>query len=77
MYTWVNLAYADNVAMGDVLADYVDQGGNVVLGVFCTYTAGYYLDGRIMQPGYSPVYSPTGGNLWSTCLLYTSPSPRD
>jgi len=66
VYTWVNLAYADNVAMGDVLADYVDQGGNVVLGVFCTYTAGYYLDGRIMQPGYSPVYSPTGGNLWST-----------
>jgi hypothetical protein len=65
VHTWANYAYADNVAMGDNLADYNDIGGNVVLGVFCTYTTGNYLSGRIMTPAYSPVYSPTGTNHFS------------
>jgi hypothetical protein len=43
--------YADPVGMGDVLADYVDAGGRVILGQFC-YAA---LAGRIMTPGYCPV----------------------
>lgn len=64
VYTWANASYADNVAFGDVLADFVDQGGAVVLGVFCTYTSGNYLAGRIMTSGYCPV---TGGtNHFST-----------
>jgi hypothetical protein len=65
VYTWVNYAYFDNVGMGNVLADYVDQGGNVVLGAFCTYTSGYYLAGRVMTSAYSPVWSPTGTNHYS------------
>ena len=56
--TWTNYEYADNAAFGDVLADYVDAGGSVILGVFCAYTTGNHLAGRIMEPGYSPV---TGG----------------
>ncbi len=62
VYTWANFAYANNVLMGDRLADYVDAGGNTILGMFCTYTSGFFLSGRIMTPGYSPVVSPAGSN---------------
>ncbi|MBM3287777.1 MAG: hypothetical protein FJY88_10575 [Candidatus Eisenbacteria bacterium] len=62
VYTWVNFAYADRVLFGDNLADFVDRGGSVVLGVFCTFTAGNSLGGRIMTAGYSPVTSPSGSN---------------
>jgi hypothetical protein len=62
VYTWPNVPYADPVLMGDRLADYVDAGGHVVLGVFCTFTTGAPLGGRIMTPGYSPVTSPAGTN---------------
>ena len=62
VYTWVNSAYADNVLFGDNLAAYVDGGGNVVLGVFCTFTTGNFLSGLIMTAAYSPVVSPAGTN---------------
>jgi hypothetical protein len=62
---WANFAFFDNVAYGNVLADFVDAGGNVVLGSFCTYTSGNFLSGRIMTAGYSPVWSPTGSNHFS------------
>lgn len=62
VYTWANFAYADNVLLGDRLADHVDAGGNVVLGAFTTFTSGNFLSGRIMDPGYSPVNSPSGSN---------------
>jgi hypothetical protein len=62
--TWVNFAYQNNVLFGNNLADFVDAGGSVILGVFSTFTAGNALAGRIMNPGYSPV---TGGlNHYST-----------
>ncbi len=61
VHVWANFAFFDNVAYGNVLADFVDAGGNVVLGAFCAYTSGNFLDGRIMDPGYSPV---TGGSNW-------------
>lgn len=66
VHTWTNAAYADNVAFGDNLADYVDGGGAVVLGTFATFTTGNFLDGRIMDPGYNPVVSPTGTNNFSS-----------
>jgi len=59
---WANFAFFDNVAYGDVLADFVDAGGSVVLGSFCTYTSGNFLSGRIMTSDYCPVVSPTGSN---------------
>ncbi len=52
--TWVNYAYLDNVAMGDVLAEYVDGGGKVVLGQWCLPTAGNFLSGAIMGTDYIP-----------------------
>ncbi len=62
VFTWTNSPYLDNVAFGDVLADYVDGAGNVVLGAFCTFRTGFFLAGRIMDEGYCPVFSPDGTN---------------
>ena len=53
--TWVNFGYLDRDAMGNVLADYVDAGGRVILGQWCLPTAGNFLGGRIMTAGYVPV----------------------
>lgn len=53
--TYADTAYADKYAMGDVLADYVDAGGRVIIGNYAGYTQGNltWLDGRIMQQ-YNP-----------------------
>ena len=63
--TYPNNAYHDMVAMGDMLADYADLDYIVILAVWCTYTRGYYLSGRIMTPEYCPVVSPGGNNHYS------------
>ncbi len=62
VYTWVNAGYADSTLFGDRLADYVDAGGRVILGAFCTFRRGNYLGGRIMRDEYCPVTSPAGTN---------------
>jgi cysteine-rich repeat protein len=62
VYTWANVGFADNVAFGDLLADYVDSGRSVVLGAYSTYTIGSFLSGKIMTPDYSPVTAPSGSN---------------
>ena len=66
VYTWIGNPPADSVLFGNRLADYVDAGGKVILGTFCTYTGGAYLGGRIMRPGYSPVVSPLGLNHYAS-----------
>ena len=65
VYTWVNFAYQNSVGFGDNLASYNDNGGNVVLGTFCTFTTGNSLNGMIMTPAYCPVDSPMGTNHFS------------
>lgn len=65
VFVWANRSFADSNAYGDVLADYVDAGGRVVLGAFTTYSSGNDLGGRIMSSGYSPVVSPGGGNYFA------------
>ena len=79
VYTWANYAYLDNVAFGNVLAQYVDGGGVVILGSFCTYTSGNFLSGQIMTSAYAPVVSPSGSSHFSlssyagdgTSFIYT------
>jgi hypothetical protein len=52
-------------AVGDVLADYVDQGGHLVLGMY-VFSSPWSLTGRLMTTGLSPFgvsaarFSPTG-----------------
>jgi hypothetical protein len=77
VHVWANFAFADSVGYGNNLAVFVDNGGDVVMGAFCTYTSGNSLSGQIMTPGYCPVVSPSGTNHfssdvdtgpWFTCL---------
>ena len=58
---WTNSTPADNVAWGNVLADYVDWGGGVVVAVFAnsTTTAGRNIGGR-WQTGYEVVLDQSG-----------------
>jgi hypothetical protein len=51
-----NLDFADNQALGDVLADYVDAGGGLVLAVFAFWneTEGLGMSGRLSNEGYLP-----------------------
>ena len=67
--TWPNYGYADQVAMGDVLADYADIGGKVILGGFCWYTIGNHLEGTIITGGYSPLDVTTGNNHYTAANL--------
>jgi hypothetical protein len=49
-----DLPYADAVAMGDLLADYVDQGGAVVM-TLASFIAGFDVRGRFLSGGYQPL----------------------
>ncbi len=56
VFTWGNYAYADPIGMGDVLADFVDAGGKVILGQWTVHTTQTnWLEGRIMTPAYIPI----------------------
>lgn len=58
---WTNATPADNHAWGDVLADYVDAGGGVVVAVFAnsTATAGRNIGGR-WQTSYEVILDQSG-----------------
>ena len=71
VYTWVNFDYLDPVGLGNNLAAYNDAGGNVVIGVFATFTTGNFLAGTIMTAAYCPVDSPFGTNHF-TSSTYSS-----
>ncbi|WP_440956934.1 BACON domain-containing protein [Methanosarcina sp. Mfa9] len=67
---WSNTYYYDKVALGDVLADYVDCGGNVIIQVGSWYGPDFGLQGRIISEGYSPfVQDGVNGNHYSTASL--------
>lgn len=61
LLVYTNVTPANNVALGDVLADYVDAGGGVVVAVFAnsTTTSGRNLDGR-WQSGYEVILDRSG-----------------
>lgn len=56
---WTNNAPADPAGIGDLLADFVDAGGRVVLAQGA-FSGGFAFTGRIMTSGYSP-YSAAAG----------------
>jgi subtilisin family serine protease len=62
---WSNYVFQDPVGMGDVLADYADAGGAVVLAQFC-FASGWGLQGRIMDE-YSP-FNTAPTQYFQTCL---------
>ncbi len=65
--TWSNYVYQDAVAMGNVLADYVDAGGKVINLMFSMGTHGWQMGGRFMDAGYTAVNG-TSLNFAISCL---------
>lgn len=66
---WTNTTPLSSAALGDVLADYVDAGGGVVVAVFAnsTTTAGRFLGGRwLAQASTYEVIVSQGGNTSGT-----------
>ena len=63
-----NFVPADPVALGDVVADYVDAGGGVVMGVFSWFGSPFGVEGRILSPNYSP-FEQVGPSLYTTSCI--------
>jgi len=70
---WTNYPFQNPTGMGDVLADYVDGGGAVVLAEFCFYS-GWALAGRLMTPGYSPWPMTESGGFTTNNLGWFDPT---
>jgi N-acetylneuraminic acid mutarotase len=64
VFAFSNNPWADNVDMGDVLADYEDGGGVVVVGAFAWLVGPWNLGGRWMNERYTP-YNITGDEFFS------------
>lgn len=73
---WTNSTPASNVAWGNVLADYVDAGGGVVVAVFAnsSTTTGRNIDGR-WQTGYEVILDRTGSTSGAGGVLGTVSLP--
>lgn len=74
---WNNYAWPDKVGIGDLLANYIDEGGAVVTAVDCWSAGSYASLGRYFEePGYSPFHS-LGGAMYLTRTLgsYDSSHP--
>ena len=67
-------AFNDNVGLGNVLADYVDQGGGLVLQTFLFATNTLYgLQGRLTTAGYLPFTAASVAYLSSLTLVKDLP----
>lgn len=53
VFVWSNFSFQQPEALGNVLADYVDQGGGVVLSTY-VFSEPWRIGGRILSAGYSP-----------------------
>lgn len=68
VFTWNNVAYQDPVALGNVLADYCDWGGGVVVAMFASSGGAMGvqpLGGRWQSDGY-PLINALGGRIRDT-----------
>src|SRR5215470_6978413 len=75
VFAFSNFGWNDAVAMGNVLADYQDRGGVVVVGTFAwDSNGGWLLAGRWVTDGYSPYFSTTQRNFSNNTANITNPS---
>jgi len=72
LLVWSNSAYSNAYSLGDVLADYVDQGGGVVVMVFgnTDFSPNHYLRGRWETGGYA-VMEPNMGYITGPASIGT------
>jgi hypothetical protein len=71
--TWSNYVYFDPVGIGNVLADYVDQGGKVINMMFSIGNSGFQMQGRFMSQGYTAMNG-TAITYVNDCLGSSNPS---
>ncbi|MEE9296705.1 MAG: thrombospondin type 3 repeat-containing protein [Phycisphaerae bacterium] len=70
---YTNFTPANAVALGDVLADYVDAGGQLVLATYA-FSSPWAISGRVMTSGYSPLVNVgVNGNVGGV-LVATQPN---
>jgi hypothetical protein len=75
VFAFANNAWNNAVGMGDVLADYQDGGGVVVVGTFAwDNRGGWLLQGRWITGGYSPYNSTAQTNFSNNTANITGPS---
>jgi hypothetical protein len=67
-----NYQFADAEALGNVLADYVDAGGGVVIGNF-GFTSGWSMGGRVMTGNYATI-TPGGNTHQATTMGWNNPA---
>ena len=71
--TWSNYVYFDPVAIGNVMADYVDAGGKVLNAVFAINTDGWQMTGRFMSEDYTAIQGESTSYV-TTCMSSVDPS---
>ena len=69
-----DLSFPDPAATGDVLANYVDGGGAVIM-TLAAFISGYELGGRFITDGYSPFTIGTGPSGSAVSGAYDSDHP--
>ncbi|MFO7639613.1 MAG: S8 family serine peptidase, partial [bacterium] len=67
-----NYAYANPTQLGNVLADYVDAGGGVVLGHF-SFSTGWEMGGRLVTGSYATI-SPGSNTHQATTMGWNNPA---
>jgi hypothetical protein len=74
--TWTNWVYQNKNLWGDILKDYVDQGGGVVVPCFAHHGSTWNLGGKWQSYRYDPIYQQNAySNTPSTSMgIVTQPS---
>ena len=68
-------SFNDNVGMGNVLADYLDQGGGVALATFAYWNSGGLdIEGRLVTGGYLPFTTASQASAANLTLVKDLPS---
>lgn len=60
VFAWTNYVPYNGTALGDVLANYVDAGGGLVVNTY-SFSSGWAIGGALMSSGYSPLQN-SGSN---------------
>lgn len=71
---WTNSSFSNSQTVGDVLKQYVDGGGGVVMGTFA-FSNSWAMTGGIFDPNYSPFLPSFQQSVSGTINMATVPNP--
>jgi len=60
VFVWANFPHSDPNALGNVLADYVDNGGAVVASTPSRIAGAFFIGGRFLSGAYDPMFNGSG-----------------